>query len=216
MLVFTKPAAPGKVKTRLIGELTAEQAAELHQAFLDDVTDRLDSTGHALWLAWALEEGERPPATRWRSVRQDGANLGERLYRALASAASEYERVAAVGSDHPEMPGERIDEAFALLDAGADVVLGPTSDGGYYLVAVRADSLEAGLFEAIPWSTEAVLATTLERAARLGLTVEMLPLGHDVDTAPDLARLTAHLEIHPDTCPRTRETLESWERAGAR
>jgi len=215
VVVFSKPAVPGTVKTRLIGELSAEQTAQLHQAFLDDLVARLGASDHALWLAWALAEGEEPPPHELTSLRQEGADLGARLFAALAAAAERYRLVAAVGSDHPEMPVARVDDAFSRLAAGADVVLGPAADGGYYLVAARRDSLRPEIFAGIPWSTAAVLRRTLERCRALGLEVELLEVGHDVDAPGDLPRLASYLREHPAACPQTHGLLAAWRLLGA-
>ena len=210
-MVFTKPARPGEVKTRLIGELSAEQTAALHQAFLDDLVVRLKTGRHAVWLAWALDAEEDLPASSVPGVRQSGEDLGARLQRALGTAALRYPLVAAVGSDHPEMPLERVEEAFErLASGGADVVIGPADDGGYYLIAARPDSLHPAIFEGIEWSTREVLGQTLERCARLGLEVHQLAVGHDVDTPRDLPRLASFLSRNPEACPRTRELFLRW------
>ncbi len=215
-MVFTKPARPGEVKTRLIGELTAEQTAELHQAFLDDLLARLTAGRHAVWLAWALAEEEDLPAGTVPGLRQSGEDLGARLLRALSTAALRFPFVAAVGSDHPEMPFARVDEAFErLANRAADVVIGPAADGGYYLIAVRPDSLHPVLFEGIGWSTREVLSQTLDRCARLGLEVAQLAVGHDVDTPTDLPRLGNFLARHPEACPRTLELFVRWGLAAA-
>src|SRR5258708_16548309 len=87
LLLFTKPAREGRVKTRLIGDLTPCQAAELHAAFLDDLLARLTGGSFALDLAWAVDPGEALPGDVWPgpgSVRQVGAGLGEPLHCALA------------------------------------------------------------------------------------------------------------------------------------
>ena len=149
--------------------------------------------------------GQETPKTELPSLRQEGEGLGERLFGALSRAAEDHRFVAAIGSDHPEMPAHRVDEAFELLAGGADVVLGPAGDGGYYLVAARRESLRPEVFSEIPWSTDAVLTRTLERCRSLGLRVEMLELGHDVDTPEDLPRLGGYLRDHPQACPRTRD-----------
>ena len=161
LLLFTKPARPGRVKTRLIGDLTPAEAAELHAAFLEDLLGRLRPGSFELRLAWALEPGEEMPAGPFPGIRQEGDGLGERLYRALSAAATEASSVAAVGSDHPTLPLELVHRGFERVEAGADVVLGPAEDGGYYLIVLRGGVLaEAGprLFEGIAWSTERVLA----------------------------------------------------------
>ena len=217
LLLYTKPAVPGRVKTRLVGELSAEEAAALHQAFLDDVAERLlrAEAGDELelWSAWALEEGEELPAGPGRPIRQEGAGLGERLFRGLSLAAAAdggAEAVAALGSDHPTVRLETVREAFDRLAAGADAVLGPSRDGGYYLVALRPDAVRPELFEGVPWSSERVLAETVARAEDLGVAVELLEEGSDVDTPEDLRRLARELSEDPATaalCPRTHAVL---------
>jgi rSAM/selenodomain-associated transferase 1 len=224
LLLFTKPARAGRVKTRLIGAppdgLSASQAAEIHAAFVEDLLDRLRGGAFSTTIAWALDdlpEGEPiPDPYGFPGVRQQGADLGSRLYGALAAAAGSEslepsERiVAALGSDHPTIPVSRIEVAFARVEAGADVVLGPADDGGYYLIAVRHRALSPRLFADVEWSTERVLAATLDRAAELRLRVELLPTGTDVDTPADLARLAESLRDDDQGCPRTRALLESW------
>lgn len=210
VVVFTKPAVPGRVKTRLIGDLSPEQTAELHQAFLDDLVGRLRSGRHDVWLAWALDGEEAVPASDLPALRQRGGDLGARLWHALRRALADHPFAAAVGSDHPDLPVACVEEAFDRLDRGADVVLGPAEDGGYYLVAARPDSLRRRLFEAIPWSTEGVLEATLGRCRELALAAELLDLGHDIDTPADLPRLGTYLARHPAECPRTHDLLDRW------
>ena len=202
------------MKTRLVGDLTPSQAAELHKAFLDDLLDRLRAGRFDLRLAWALEEGEEVPAGPPPGMRQRGADLGARLYNALAEAAQaagdDEALVAALGSDHPTLPLERVHLAFEKLEAGAPLVLGPAEDGGYYLIAARAGALSPRLFEEIAWSTPAVLPSTLERCRELGLTPELLPMAADVDTPDDLRRLAGLMTEGDLGCPRTRELLLAW------
>jgi rSAM/selenodomain-associated transferase 1 len=212
LLLFTKPVREGRVKTRLIGDLTAAEAAALHGAFLADLLDRLRGGEFELRLAWALEPGEPLPAAPLPGVRQErqqGEGLGERLYLALAGAAREagVAAVAALGSDHPTLPLALVHRAFAAVEAGADVVLGPAEDGGYYLIALRAGAVESRLFEGIAWSTGGVLAATLARCRELGLAVELLPAASDVDTPDDLQRLAARMTEGDLGCPRTRGLL---------
>jgi hypothetical protein len=229
LVLYTKPAVPGRVKTRLLPALGPGEAAALHRAFLDDVVERLLAAEAAgafeLWSAWVLAEGEEPPPGPGRAFRQEGRDLGERLYRGLSRAAAgagggggpggRGDAVAALGSDHPTVRVETVAEAFERVAAGADVALGPSRDGGYYLIALAARP-EAGLrrelFEGIDWSTDRVLAQTLERAAALGLAVELLEEGEDVDTPDDLHRLADQLARRPalaGLCPRTAELLSA-------
>lgn len=212
LLLFTKPARAGWVKTRLIGDLTPTQAAELHAAFLDDLLDRLRTGRFDLTLAWSLDPEDAIPAGPFPGVRQRGDDLGERMFTALSAGAEGSAPVAAVGSDHPALPLELIDRAFDLLEGGADAVLGPAEDGGYYLIALRAAAVDRRLFEGIAWSTDQVLPATLERCRELGLRVELLPEAVDVDTPADLRRLAASMADGDLGCPRTRALLTSWGR----
>ena len=209
LLLFTKPAREGRVKTRLIGDLTAAQAAALHAAFLADLLERLEGGDFELRLAWALDEGEAVPEGAVPGVRQEGSGLGERLYRALSTAAAEAGAVAALGSDHPTLPVALVERAFERVESGADVVLGPAEDGGYYLIALRAGAVAPRLFAEIAWSTDQVLPATLVRCRELGLAVELLPRAADVDTPDDLRRLAARMAADDLGCPRTRALLAS-------
>lgn len=216
LLLFTKPAREGRVKTRLIGDLTAAEAAQLHAAFLADLLDRLREGSFELRLAWALDPDEEIPAGPVPGMRQEGSDLGERLYRALS--AGDARTVMALGSDHPTLPLSLIHRAFETLEAGADVVLGPAEDGGYYLIALRAGAVHPRLFEGIAWSTDRVLPATLERCRELGLAVELLPEASDVDTPEDLRRLAERLAADVDSdlgCPRTRDLLQSLKLIGS-
>ena len=216
LLLFTKPAREGRVKTRLIGDLTAAQAAALHAAFLADLLDRLREGDFELRLAWALDPDEEVPAGPFPGVRQVGEGLGDRLYGALSAAAAEVMSegaVMALGSDHPTLSLGLIHRAFDLVESGADVALGPAEDGGYYLIALRADAVAPRLFEGIAWSTGQVLPATLDRCRELGLRVELLPEASDVDTPEDLRRLAARMaRLGGDDlgCPRTRALLASF------
>ena len=219
LLLFAKAPVPGRVKTRLTapGGLTASQAASLHEALVGDLSTRLAAGRWQLVLMWALARGEDPPAhlapagVPWRE--QSGRDLGERLYEGLLWATSGAGYAAAVGSDHPDLGAERVAMAFDLLTAGHDAVLGPASDGGYYLIALRRAAVHPRLFEDIAWSTPSVLSRTLSRGAERGLDVAMLPEAEDLDTVSDLVRFRAALERRPELrslCPRTAEVLDSW------
>lgn len=209
LLLFTKPARAGRVKTRLIDDLTPAEAAELHAAFVDDLLDRLRGGDFELRLAWALDADEPVPEGPVPGVRQRGDDLGERLYLALSESPG---AVAALGSDHPTLPLGLVHRAFERVEAGADVVLGPAEDGGYYLIAVDGGAVPRRLFAGIDWSTERVLPQTLERCRELGLRVELLPMASDVDTPEDLRRLAARLAVDDLGCPRTRALLAAWGR----
>jgi rSAM/selenodomain-associated transferase 1 len=211
-VLFTKPARPGRVKTRLIGALTSDQAAALHQAFLEDILLMLAGRSFDLRIAWAMEAGEPLPKGPIPGMPQSGKDLGARLFAALEEVSTEYPYVMALGSDHPEIELSRLEEAFSLLGQGADLVLGPASDGGYYLTALRRSAMHQELFDGISWSSSSVLSETLDRSRRLGLEVELLAEGDDVDSPEDLERLIGFLAENPDSCRRTGSLLREWGR----
>lgn len=219
VLLVTKPAVAGRVKTRLIGALTAGQAAELHAAFLADLVERL-SGGCALIPVWAVAAHESIPEAPPRGRRQVEGDLGKRLRHSftelfLARAGEKNAAFAvAIGSDLPQLEPRRIERAFEVLAGGADVVLGPARDGGYYLIGLRADALRVPLFEEVAWSTDAVLTQTLARCRAAGLEVALLPEEEDIDTAAALERFAGRLAAGEcAACPRTSALLALWGRA---
>lgn len=217
LLLYTKPAVPGRVKTRLTPALTPAEAAGMHGAFLADLVERLRRGAFDLRIAWALDgpagglEGDAASPGEPRGMRQVGRDLGERLYRGLTEAArldGGASVVAALGSDHPTVPLETLHEAFERVEAGAEVVLGPSLDGGYYLIVLAAGAVLAELFDGIDWSTGRVLAQTRERIDAAGLRLELVDEALDVDTPEDLERLVEELRAaDPALCPRTRSFL---------
>ena len=138
---------------------------------------------------------------------QEGACLGERLDNALAGRLRHgYERVVIMNSDGPTLPAAYLERAFEALCDGADVTLGPSSDGGYYLIGVKQPVPR--LLREVRMSTPTVLADTLALAAQEGLRVELLPAWYDVDEADDLTRLACELAEAPaEVAPRTRAFL---------
>lgn len=217
VLLFTKPPVAGRVKTRLIGHLTAGQAAELHGAFLGDLVDRLSGGPIDLIPVWALEAGEPLPLAPPGGRRQVEGDLGARMRQAFtellpASGRAGSGRFAvAIGGDLPQLAASRIEAAFAALEEGAGIVLGPAVDGGYYLIGLGAAALGAPIFEDIAWSTDAVLAQTLERCRASGLEAALLPEEEDIDTAEGLERFAARLAAGElPACPRTATLLGAW------
>ena len=210
LVVFTKPSRPGFVKTRLLGELTAERAAHLHAVMLRDLLGRMEAGDFQTRLAWAVGPQERLPSSTVGGIRQTGEDLGERLYSGLREMSAEFDLVAAVGSDHPDLPAAIVEEGFEKLAAGCDVVLGPATDGGYYLIGVTRRSIHREMFSDIDWSTDRVLQQTLDRCQRLGVRVEELISLQDVDTPGDLRQLARRLARRGEASPNTRRLLEEW------
>jgi hypothetical protein len=197
LLVFTKPAVPGRVKTRLLGHLSPASAARLHQALLGDLLTALEGGSFSVRVDIAVDPPAPLPAVRHPVVaaveRQRGADLGERMLNALTDAGRCHPLVGVVGSDLPGLDAGRVDDAFDRLEHGADVVIGPTADGGYYLLALRSKRIDPALFAGVAWSTGRVLEQTLERCQKLGLRRSMLETGRDIDRPGDLQWLIENL-----------------------
>lgn len=233
LALFAKVPRAGTVKTRLVPPLTYAEAASLARAFIEDTSAALVSAAFAVGAQavafYAPGDGEAHMRTLLadgvRPYPQSGGDLGTRLtaaYRQLVDA--EPRAVCFVGADSPTLPRERISDAFAALQADSDVVLGPATDGGCYLIGLRGEHV--GVFTGIDWSTERVFAQMRARTALLGLTLTALAPWYDVDDAPSLFRLCEELVIaeesleaqdlveRGDDAPRTRAFLASLARSG--
>jgi len=208
LLVIAKRPTPGQTKTRLTPPLTKEEAAGLYECFLVDTLDlvrRVPKTDHLIaFLPADARSYFALLAPDFELVLQEGVSLGERLDNALTDCLRrDYERVAIMNSDGPTLPAAYLERAFEALRDGADVTLGPSADGGYYLIGVKQPAPR--LLRGVRMSTPTVLADTLALAAEDGLQVELLPAWYDVDEAADLARLACELADAPlEVAPRTR------------
>ena len=191
LVVFSKTPVIGQVKTRLVPPLTDDQALHLYRALLQDTLVLCSSfatqeVGLFLSLTGEAPASLLPPSLRSRFalLQQEGADLGERLAHCFATLHGKgFTRIAVVGADAPLMRRDEIVDAFHLL-GGYDLILGPTEDGGYFLVATTRPLPE--IFEAIDWGTDVVLQQTLDRAQAAGVAFALLPEGRDVDRIQDL------------------------------
>jgi hypothetical protein len=182
------------VKSRLHEALTEACATELYRCFLLDRLDGLVALSGLTPIvaftpasAGAQMATLAPPGVRLMA--QEGRDLTERLTRLFERLIGDGHTAAlAMDSDSPTLPMAYVGDAAQMLARDeADVVIGPSDDGGYYLIGLRRP--EPALFERMPWSTPEVLAITVSRARALGLRVHLLPPWFDIDTAADLARL---------------------------
>ncbi len=204
LIVFAKEPLPGFVKTRLTPALGKSDAADLYRAFLADAAAQYGRLDCEVLYFIALEErGGRareamPVAAGSLRFEQRGNGLGDRMRHAFDLAFSRgYERVVIIGTDHPTLPTGHIASAFGHLANDPDVVvLGPSTDGGYYLLGLGAP--RGGLFEGMRYSHERVYAQTLERIANAGLSHIALPEWADVDTPQSLINLAEELRDLPE------------------
>ncbi|MGQ0811130.1 MAG: TIGR04282 family arsenosugar biosynthesis glycosyltransferase [Nitrospiraceae bacterium] len=198
MIIFAKAPIPGQVKTRLCPPLTPDEAATLHGSFVLDTLERTKQaiTTHRLplhrYLACAPSAShvffkimeERQGVTVFDQI---GEDLGARMLHACETVLSRgHRQVLVVGTDVPSLPLGHYRQAL-VLQQDHDLVLGPACDGGYYLIGLKRAIPD--LFAQIPWSTDRVLALTLEKADDLGLKTTLLPEWRDVDTIADLQAL---------------------------
>jgi uncharacterized protein len=199
LVIMTKAPRAGHVKTRLTPPLTSEEAAALNICFLRDISETIrrvggKAQGIGCFTPVGSEEMYRDifPA-EFQLFPQRNGDLSERLTGATEDLfAGGFASVCLINSDSPTAPTSVFAEAARLLSSpGEDVIIGPSDDGGYYLIGIRKP--EPGLFEAIEWSTDRVFAQTLERAAELGLRVRLLPACYDVDDRRTLYRLCSEL-----------------------
>ena len=211
LLVVAKQPAAGQTKTRLCPPLTPEQSAALYECFLRDTLEVMRAVREIERVVCYLTENSRSyfqqiaPDMQLRCQR--GEALGERLDHLLTeSLAGGSERAVVMDSDSPTLPAEYVARAFGLLDE-ADVVIGPTHDGGYYLIGMKQP--QPHLLREVEMSTPHVLDETLKRASALSLTVGQLPCWYDIDTGDDLQLLEQELlgQSHNGNAPATRAWL---------
>jgi rSAM/selenodomain-associated transferase 1 len=238
LAVMTKAPQAGRVKTRLVPPLTPEEAAELNKCFLRDTVAAISSVcsrrpagdvqfehagashseaataacGIAIYTPVGAESvyTDILPAD-FSLLPQRGDGFGERLYFAVGDLfRCGFRSVCLIDSDSPTVPTENFEQAVELLTEDR-VVLGPSDDGGYYLIGVKKPHRH--LFEQIDWSTERVLNQTMQRATEIGIEIKLLPTGYDVDDDASLRRLCNELltdTTSADIAPHTRKFLANF------
>lgn len=209
VIVFAKPPRAGQAKTRLASVLGDVAAAELARAFIVDTWSLLRS------IAWADPVlattdaddpfwSELPGATVWA---QGDGDLGDRMERALRRALETHGAAIVIGSDVPGVPAGALHQARAALKF-ADVVIGPSEDGGYYLIGFRG-ACPPGAFAGIEWSTSHTRADTKARLRSLGKAVVRVTPWFDVDEVDDLRRLRHLGDRLRRAAPETARVLDT-------
>jgi hypothetical protein len=211
-VLLVKNPAKGQAKRRLASGVGDDHSAALYRAF---VLDLLATLGEASILptisyypadAAGAVEGWLGP--RYRYLAQRGRDHPDSLKCAFEDMFAEgFERVAILASDNPDLPAGYLVQASEALGRG-DAVLGPTSDGGYYLIGFRRDALVPEAFHDIEWSTERVFLQTANRIRNAGRSLAVLPAWHDVDTVEDLRALAARARGASFCCSRTMAILQ--------
>jgi uncharacterized protein len=212
--IMAKAAIQGQVKTRLCPPLSQLQAAELYHCFLLDKIAQVNALGETRPVvsyspADAMPWFEELIPAHFVLIPQRGDDLGDRLLFTFEDLFGlGYTQVLAIDSDTPTLPVAFLTQALAqLAHPTTDVVLGPTDDGGYYLIGLRQPYPQ--LFEKMPWSTSLVFPETVRRSAAAGLQVTCVETWFDIDTPEDLSRLTASLDdVNQNQAQHTRRYLQ--------
>ena len=192
VLVFQKNAILGKVKTRLASGMGEPRALEIYRHLIQSTYSVLEDVAAPVWTYFSDFIPETVNTSIEKSFVQEGQDLGERMANAFArSFELGMDKVVLIGTDCPTLQSNHLNEAFEAL-THSDLVVGPATDGGYYLIGMnrRADYL----FEGITWSTSQVLSETLNVASQHGLTTTLLCELDDIDTQEDWQRYSSQFE----------------------
>jgi uncharacterized protein len=198
LIIFTRYPTPGKVKTRLIPAVGTEGAALLHRRMTIQVIDRSRTLQSDLPVRIAVHfDGDNyQQMSDWLGTdliyqSQGEGDVGVRMARSFSAVCQHNSSVVLIGTDCPELTTDILAQAFDLLQAGRDLVLGGAVDGGYYLIGMR--DYHPELFVDIDWSTDRVLSQTFTIANHLNLSIGYLPTLTDIDRPEDLPILTQNL-----------------------
>ncbi|MCB0611224.1 MAG: TIGR04282 family arsenosugar biosynthesis glycosyltransferase [Lewinella sp.] len=187
LIIFIRNPEPGKVKTRLAAAVGDERALAIYRELLD-LTRRAALGSEAekyLWYSHFVDKADGWPESDFRKMLQQGEDLGDRMAYAFETALADHDKAVIIGSDCPYLSPVLLDEAFELLD-DSDFVIGPATDGGYYLLGMNRFAPE--VFQGIEWSTDTVFRETVARIRQSGADYEVLPLLSDVDEIGDWER----------------------------
>ncbi len=190
LIVFTREPEPGKTKTRLMPYFTQEQCAGLHSCMLRDISREMKSADADIIVAYT--GGRNGPEFLRKTfgktavfIEQIGADIGARMKNAIKEALElGYDKVVLIGTDIPEIRAESVNDAFSKLDS-SDIVLGPTEDGGYYLIGMSLVHPEA--FEVKVYGTGSVFEETAESLRLADLSVALADKYPDIDTPEDIS-----------------------------
>lgn len=213
LVIMAKAPRPGSVKTRLTPGLCVETVTDLYRCLLDD-TLALARSMTDVEVAIMCPDSDLDDMLQFagngtKVVAQVGHGLAAGLTSVFAHFTQHQQRVIAFNSDSPHLASSILQHAFETL-AAHDVVVGPTHDGGYYLVGAKTS--HPTLFANDGMGTNSALEGLLSRARALELSVGYAETFYDIDVADDLTRLAEELRVAPERAPRTAEWLKEWKR----
>lgn len=202
--IFAEPPIAAAVTTQLVPELGAERAAELAEAFLEDTVAMVRTLPWAECIIAATKTFERSyfkPEEVWL---QSEGDMGERLEKVLRLALKRKPIVLAIGADSPGLPAAYLQSARDALQK-ADAVLGPSADGGFYLIGLK--DCPVGMLEGIQWSHSTTLAATTHKLEQFGMKTVLINPWFDIHSHEELERLRRMLANDPSAAPRTAKLL---------
>jgi len=193
ILLFVKYPDKGKVKMRLSIDLNEDIVQNLYRCFVQDTLTTVKKIDSQLFICFFPVESEKKfhkwLGTTLLFLPQNGTDLGERMKNSLIYVFTKgFRRAVLIGSDSPDLPKKYIKQAFTTLQT-KNMVLGPTVDGGYYLIGFHTNMFTPGVFEDIPWGNQMVFQETMLKIKQAHRSVGILPMWSDVDTIADLKYL---------------------------
>lgn len=211
--VFVKYPQAGKVKTRLGPEIGFDNAAELYKRFVADELAVAKSIDAETVICFEPEQ-KREQYTDWLGndlsyIRQRGSDIGQRMQNAFEDCFKQgFGQVVLIGSDIPDIRAYILKDSFARLTDGSDMVIGPSSDGGYYLIGFSKNSFEPGIFQDVTWSTQDVFEQTMLNIEEFDISVSMVERWHDIDNLSDVNNLIKRSQGKPFTNSATMEFIQ--------
>jgi rSAM/selenodomain-associated transferase 1 len=222
--IFAKQPVPGRVKTRLAADWGNERAAALYECFVRDLLGKFATAGDRRIISfapnsdearrWFADASNQAAEKLWTLWPQPEHDLGGRMASYFETwTESAKHRTILIGSDSPSLPAEYLEQAWQLLEEN-DFVLGPATDGGYYLIGLRGTVADfAAPFKGVEWSTAGVLSQTVQLLKQHNHSLGLLPPWYDVDSAESVVTLTGHLAASeharkPYSLPATRQFLD--------
>ena len=198
ILLFVKYPEKGKVKLRLSVDINEDIVQELYRCFVQDTLTLVKKIDAQLFICFFPIEAQKK-FQKWLGstllfLPQNGVDLGERMKNCFADVFTKgFQRAILIGSDSPDLLKKYIKQAFTILQT-RDVVLGPTIDGGYYLIGFNTNAFTPNVFEDISWGNQTVFQETIMKIKQAHCSLGLLPIWSDVDTIADLKHLIQRAE----------------------
>ncbi|MFH1102879.1 MAG: TIGR04282 family arsenosugar biosynthesis glycosyltransferase [Pseudomonadota bacterium] len=212
VIMFVRAPEKGKVKTRLAKRLGETGSLEFYRAIVEHLISILESSGYPIRIHHHPPE-HHDRVSRWLGPRfaylsQEGANLGERMANAFRRSFTDgFGKALLIGSDIPELSERILHESVLALDRH-DTVIGPSADGGYYLIGFRSGSFLAEAFKDMAWEKDSVFCKTMAVFNEKRYSVHILPKLHDIDVIEDLMSFVERSPSHSTLALKARDCLD--------